>query len=238
MRAEAWTGRAIGALLLVQIAVGLWINFGLLDPVFAAPGFLHNAAAHGTRMGAAALLGMLGSGLSLLLLALFWPYARAASPVLARMYATVLVAGFVLSAIEHAASLSMLSLSQAFAQHGADNEALFEGLRGVVAAQRNWVHYIDKLVGGAALLLMHALLLRGRLLPALLPVAGIGVCALQLAAVLHPFFGEDVPLAWLAPLALVQLLLALWLLVRGLRSADSQSGGAGRERHAAGMEAH
>lgn len=238
MRAEAWTGRAIGALLLVQIAVGLWINFGLLDPVFEAPGFLHNAAAHADRMGAAALLGALGSGLSLLLLALFWPYARAASPVLARMYAAVLVAGFVLSGVEQATSLSMLSLSQAFAQHGAGNEALFEGLRGVVAAQRDWVHYIDKLVGGAGLLLMHVLLLRGRLLPALLPVAGIGACGLQLAAVLHPFFGEDVPLAWLAPLALVQLLLALWLLARGFRSEASQSGAAGRARHTAALEAH
>jgi hypothetical protein len=236
MRADAWTGRAIGALLLVQIAVGLWINFGLLDPVFEAPGFLYNAAAHADRMGAAALLGVLGSGLSLLLLALFWPYARAASPVLARVYAAVLVAGFVMSAIEQAASLSMLSLSQAFAQHGAGKEALFEGLRGVVAEQRNWVHYIDKLMSGAALLMMHVLLLRGRLLPALLPIAGLGACALQLSALLHPFFGAEVPLTWLAPLALVQLLLALWLIARGFRNAGFRSIAAERERSLAATE--
>jgi hypothetical protein len=44
------TGRTIGVLLLVQLAFAPIANFVLLKPVFAAPGFLENAAAHSLQV--------------------------------------------------------------------------------------------------------------------------------------------------------------------------------------------
>jgi hypothetical protein len=216
MRNELSVGRTLGALLLVQMAVGIWINFGLLAPVFQPPGFLHNAAEHPARIGLSALLGIGGSGLSLLAMSLLWPWVSKAGPVLARVYAAVVVASFVSALIEQGAVLSMLSLSENFQRAGTDAEALYQGLRGVVAAQRNWAHYIHLLISGVGLLAMHALLFRGRCLPRLLTGFGMLAALLQMYSVAQPLFGGEVVMPLLAPLALSELLLALWLLARGL----------------------
>ncbi|WP_395790567.1 DUF4386 family protein [Aquimonas sp.] len=216
MRNELSVGRTLGALLLVQMAVGIWINFGLLAPVFEPPGFLHNAAEHPVRIGLSALLGIGGSGLSLLAMSLLWPWVSKAGPVLARVYAAVVVASFVGALIEQGAVLSMLSLSENFQRAGTDAEALYQGLRGVVAAQRNWAHYIHLLISGAGLLVMHALLFRGRCLPRLLTGFGMLAALLQMYSVAQPLLGGEVVMPLLAPLALSELLLALWLLARGL----------------------
>jgi hypothetical protein len=216
MRYELSVGRTLGALLLVQMAVGIWINFGLLAPVFQPPGFLHNAAEHPARIGLSALLGIGGSGLSLLAMSLLWPWVSKAGPVLARVYAAVVVASFVSALIEQGAVLSMLSLSENFQRAGTDAEALYQGLRGVVAAQRNWAHYIHLLISGVGLLAMHALLFRGRCLPRLLTGFGMLAALLQMYSVAQPLFGGEVVMPLLAPLALSELLLALWLLARGL----------------------
>ena len=216
MRYELSVGRTLGALLLVQIAVGIWINFGLLAPVFEPPGFLHNAAEHPVRIGLSALLGIGGSGLSLLAMSLLWSWVSKAGPVLARVYAGLVVASFVSALIEQGAVLSMLSLSENFQRAGTDAEALYQGLRGVVAAQRNWAHYLHLLISGVGLLVMHALLFRGRCLPRLLTGFGMLAALLQMYSVAQPLLGGEVVMPLLAPLALSELLLALWLLVRGL----------------------
>ena len=49
-RTHRRTGRTIGVLLLVQLAFAPIANFVLLKPVFAAPGFLDNAAAHSLQV--------------------------------------------------------------------------------------------------------------------------------------------------------------------------------------------
>jgi hypothetical protein len=162
------------------------------------------------------LLGIGGSGLSLLAMSLLWPWVSKAGPVLARVYAAVVVASFVGALIEQGAVLSMLSLSENFQRAGTDAEALYQGLRGVVAAQRNWAHYIHLLISGAGLLVMHALLFRGRCLPRLLTGFGMLAALLQMYSVAQPLFGGEVVMPLLAPLALSELLLALWLLARGL----------------------
>jgi len=221
MLLERGTGRVVGALLLVQMALSIWINFSLLDPVFEAPGFLHNAAAHAQRMGGAALIGLCGSLLGLLAMSLFWPFAAAASPMLARVYAALVVSAFVFTGIEQSASLSLLSLSQAFHEAGAAANPLYQALRSVVAEQRNWVHYIGLLIGGAGLLAMHLLLFRGVWVPRLLSGFGILAALLQMGAVAQPLLGAEVPMLLLAPLGLAQLLLAMWLLLRGFASPVS-----------------
>ena len=54
-RTHRRTGRTIGVLLLVQLAFAPIANFVLLKPVFAAPGFLENAAAHSLQVSLGAL---------------------------------------------------------------------------------------------------------------------------------------------------------------------------------------
>ena len=70
-------GRTAGALLIVQMTAGYVTNFVLLQPATAPPGFLVNAAAHATQVGAAAVLGIVAGGLSLAIAITVLPVRRA-----------------------------------------------------------------------------------------------------------------------------------------------------------------
>lgn len=50
--------RMIGALILAQMVGGVLVNFVLTAPLFGAPGFLVNAAAHSQQIGLSVLLGL------------------------------------------------------------------------------------------------------------------------------------------------------------------------------------
>jgi hypothetical protein len=70
------SGRIIGALLLAQGFGGYFVNFVLLMPVFAAPGFLVNASENPLRTGVAAMLGILTGALMPVIAIIAWPVFR------------------------------------------------------------------------------------------------------------------------------------------------------------------
>jgi hypothetical protein len=111
--------------------------------------------------------------------------------------------------------MSLVSLSKAYAASGGE-PATFEGLRGVVAASRNWAHFTHITIGGATLLVFYVALYRFALVPRVLAAIGIVACALQITTVTRPFFGGEVIFPMLAPLGLANLAVAVWLLVKGL----------------------
>lgn len=210
-------GRVVGVLLLVQIAAGITVNFVLLAPVFAEPGFLDNAALHANRVSLSVLIGLLTGAISVGIAIVAFPVFRQNSRAMALWFFSLAVVGLSTTALEQISVLSMLSLSQSYGQANPPDESLFQVLRGVVASLRNWSHYTDLIMGGGFLLVFYAVLLRFALVPRVL--AGIGLVAvlLQLTAVTMPIFGQPVVMVMLMPVGLTQLVVACWLIVKGLR---------------------
>jgi Domain of unknown function (DUF4386) len=209
-------GRIVGLLMLLQVPGGILGNFVLTAPVFAAPGFLVNAAPHATNVALSALVGIATSALSVAIAITLLPVLRRGSESLGLWLLSLAAVNLALAAVEQVTLLSMLSLSQAYAAAAAPDETLYQALRGVVAAARNWAHYVRLVVSGGALLVLFTAFLRLALVPRLL--AGIGVAAvlLQMIAVAKPLFGGGVLFPLLAPIGLVMLATAAWLLARGL----------------------
>lgn len=215
MYSLATTGRLVGALLLVAMATGLWSNFGLVDPIVDGAGFLANGANQPLRFGLAALLGLATSAMGLAAAILAWPVLRQYNASLGLAYLLLVAIGFAVSAAEQASFLSMQSLSRQYAANAGADPQLFEILRGVVSANRNWIHFIDKLIGGASLLLLHLALFRARLVPRALAAFGVVAALTQMGGIAQELFSRDLPMLMLAPLAIAQLLLCLTLLARG-----------------------
>lgn len=209
------TGRIVGALLLTTMVLGLWSNFGITGPIFEGGGFLANGADMPLRFGFTAVLGLMTSSLAVGIAVLSWPVLRRATPRLAMAYLMLVAAGFATSAVEQANFLSLQSLSQTYAKSDGADPALFEALRGMAAASRNWIHFIDKLVGGATMALFCMALYRGRLVPRALAAFGALAALVQMGGIGHELFSRDLPMLMIAPLALTVLLLSLTLLVRG-----------------------
>jgi hypothetical protein len=72
------------------------------------------------------------------------------------------------------------------------------------------------IIAGCTIFVLYVALYRFALVPRTFAAFGIGAAMLQVVAVAMPLFGNSVNFALIAPLGLCQLLLALWLIARGL----------------------
>lgn len=208
-------GRTAGALIILQALGGYLSNFGLLGPATAPPGFLVNAAPHALRVGMAALVGMVAGALATAIAITVLPVFRKYSERMAMAFLALAIAALSLAVVENGRVMSLLSLSQAYVASGATDPAAFAGLRGVVAASRNWAHFTHLMVGGSTFFVFYATTFRFALIPRALAGFGMAAVALQVATVSLPLLGGRVMLPLLAPAGIAHLALALWLLVKG-----------------------
>jgi hypothetical protein len=212
--------RTIAVLLLVQMACGPLVNFGLLGPVTSAPGFLVNAAANAWQASLAAMLGLMMGGLFLAIAITAWPLFRRYSERMALGLIALAAVGCSLAAVESASVLSMLSLSQAYAKAGIADGTAFQVLAIAVGSARKWAHYIHLIVEGGAIILMYSVLYRFALIPRALAAFGLFAAILLPVTVAISVFGHAFMFAMLVPLGLSQLALVAWLLLRGLNATD------------------
>jgi hypothetical protein len=219
MASHLKTGRIIGVLLLLQVIAGILLNFVFTAPLFGEPGFLINAAPHASQIAQSALLGIVMGLVSLTIACLLYPLLKAYSQPLALFYFALVTAGFALTVSEYISMMSMLSLSKAYAEHGAAQEPLYQGLRIVVKETRNWTHYLSLIVSGVTIFTFYISTLRFKLIPRLLAGFGLLASLSQIAAVSMPLFGQAVDFRLIAPLGICEILLALWLIFKGFRSA-------------------
>lgn len=211
------TSRWIGLILISQLFISPVVNFGVLGPVFSGPGgYLVNAAPNATGIGIAVLAELLAGFLSVGIAVLLWPVLRPHGERLAVLLLVLSAANLAVNAVEHAALMSMVSLSKAYTAAPTADAALYEALRGVVGAARNWAHYLRLIGGGVTLLVLYYALYRPSLVPRALAGLGMAAALAQLVSVAMPLFGQPVVFLMLAPLGLAHLALAGWLLVKGL----------------------
>jgi hypothetical protein len=214
-------GRIIGALMLAQMVCAFFVNFVLQSPLFGAPGFLVNAAPHSLQISLSVLLGLATGALLLGISIAAFPVFRQYTQAMALWLVALAVVSLAVTAVENIGVRSMLSLSEAYAKASAADRDQFEGLRVVVSSARNWAHYIGLIIAGCTLFVLYAVLYRFALVPRALAAFGLAAVALQIAAVAMPLFGHNIVFLLLAPLGVSQLLLAVWLIAKGLRDQVS-----------------
>jgi len=215
-------GRIIGVIVLLQSVGSGLVNFVLMAPVFAAPGFLENAAGHPQRVGLSALLGLATGMLWLGIAITAFQVFRQRSHAMALWFVALAVISASLIAVENINVMSMLSLSEAYGKANIADRDLFQALRGVVASARNWTHYMSLIVAGSTLVVLYGVLFRFALVPRALAAFGLAAAALMIIAVAMPLFGHDIVFPLIMPLGLSQLMLALWLIAKGLPASEHQ----------------
>ncbi len=207
--------RAIGVMFLIQMTTTFVVNFVWLAKVFGGSGFLENAASSSSLMGFSALFGIVAGSLSVAIAITAFPVFRQYSRALGLWFFALAVAGFSVAVMENVNLMSLLSLSEAYAKASTVDREHFQFLRVVVASARNWTHFIGLIVGGSTLLVFYIAQYRFKLIPRVLAACGVVAVLLQMTSVGMPLFGHEVVFPMLAPLGICQLLLSLWLIVKG-----------------------
>jgi hypothetical protein len=221
VKAASDVGRAIGVLIILQMAGSATVNGVLEAPLFGAPGFLVAAAAHSRQIGLAAVLGLLAEAMWLGIAVTAFTIVYQRVPRLALWFLALTVVISAVAVVESIGVMSMLSLSEAYAKASAVEREHLQTVRVVVASARNWAHFMARMVDGGAIFVFYALLYRCALVPR--PLAGFGMVAavLMVTSVGMPLFGHDVVFPLLAPIGVSQLLLSLWLMAKGFRYQES-----------------
>lgn len=217
---EKRAGRWIAAALLVQMVLGPVVNFALLRPLTASPGFLVNAAQQPANLSLAIVLGIAMAALNPAIAIAAWPVLRRHGEAAALWLFALGVACFVLMAAEYTGWLSMGALSRQHAAASAAEAAQLAGLLDVVSAARASAH-IFALMGSCALAFaLYFACWRHALVPRWLAALGTLAAATAFAAGAMPLFGEPVAVNLMMPLGLSHLALAVWLAWKGFRRAE------------------
>jgi hypothetical protein len=212
-------GRIIGVLVLAHLAAGLIVPYVLLQPLTAPPaGFLETAAAMPYRVRLNVLVLFVGGAIPVGIAVALWPIARRFGHALGLWLLTLAAVNLSLQLVENGHWLSMLSLSQAYAEASPADAALFQSLGGVVRAAWKWEHYAHIFTVVAWLFVLYALLHRYALVPRLLAAAGLLTAILQFVGITLPVFLDyhmPVPALFGMPLGVANLALASWLMAKG-----------------------
>lgn len=216
MRSAKSTGRLIGMLLFVQLA-GLIVPFVLLLPLTTGPRhYLANAVGSAAQIKVAVFLLFANCALTIGISIAAWRVFRQYSEAMALGLIAASVIMFVLQAVDNAHVLSMLSLSQQYAQAGGPEE-LFQTLATVVGSTRRWAHYTELLAIDGWIFLLYTILYRSGMVPRALAAFGLITVMLHFTGIpVRRFLGYDPVTLMGASMALSHIALAIWLVAKGL----------------------
>jgi len=214
--------RLIGCIVLAQLVGGILTNFFLTAPLFGSPGFMVNGAIYSQQIGLAVLVGLAISGLSVALATILFPIFREHNLALALWLVVLAGVGLAVAVLENIGMLSLVSYSEAYAAANVADREFLEAGRTIVASARNWAHYLNLIFSACFLLVLYSSLYLFNLVPRLISGFGCAAVLLQITSVSLPLFRQDVIFPMMAPLALSQITLAVWLIVKGFKRASAQ----------------
>lgn len=207
---DQFNAKTIAGLMLVQMTLGLLLNFYFLKPVLAYDG---SASVEEITfiLGCATLVALLISSINLAF-GLLLPKTRIKEYHRTFIFLIVFASvGIALCAYEYANLAEYVSfLTSSFV-----NEPNMEFLRKTLASGRNEAHFLSIFISSCSLAFFYMLLIRSKLLPKWISYFALVSCMLQLVAVGHTFFQAAIPNIFQLPLAITQLLVPVYLLLAG-----------------------
>jgi hypothetical protein len=193
----------------------------ILSPVIAAPDYLISISANQTQVLIAMLLELTDAAAVAGIAVMLFPILKKHSETLALGYvgARILESVFVIVSVIF--MLSLINVSQEFVSAGASDASYFQALGTLLLAARDWTNLIGiNFVFGLGTLIIYYLLYQSKLVPRFISVWGLIGGTLLFAAGLLMMFGLITPVSVVdtvlsIPIAVQEMVLAVWLIVKG-----------------------
>ena len=217
------TARIVGAFFLIamvtSIAGGLWIQ-SILD----APDYPANLSTSKSQVTLAVLLELI-NGISILGIAVFmYPVLRGRHPALAMGYVGNRIVEAVTQVVGSIMPLALLTLDQRFLQTGALDLPAFQALGGSLIAVRDQMLAVLGIFFCLGALLFYTMLYQSRLVPRWISGWGFVAALLIGVSTLLGFFDISAGMLLALPIILNEILMGIWLIVRGFEPSAVASG--------------
>ncbi|MBK8500821.1 MAG: DUF4386 domain-containing protein [Saprospiraceae bacterium] len=219
--------RSIGLWLIVYLAVGLTIPYILLQSLTTAPAsFLSLASQMALQVRMSVVLLFIGSAVPIVITITALDFFRLRNKSLLLWLIALAVINFSLQAIENEHWLSFLSMSQEFSKVNANEIVLWQTIGIGVRLAWKWAHYTHLLIAVLWLFLFYFILFRYKLVPRSISAFGLVATILQIVGITLPaMLGYSIPFPmefFGMPLGFAFLVLAIWLILRGLKVEDKR----------------
>jgi hypothetical protein len=216
------TAIIVGVLFIIGTIAGV-LSVLFTGPILDDPDYLTKVASNQNQI----IMGVL--------LVLIMGFALAMVPVMMfpifRKYNEALALGSivfrgVLEAVTYIAIvitwLLLLTLSQEYMKAGAPDASYFQTLGTLLLIADDWIAQILAIVFSLGALAIYYLFYQSKLIPRWLSIWGLIGAILYLAAPLLAMFGFVLEIL-MAPLALQEMVLAIWLIAKGLNASENTS---------------
>jgi hypothetical protein len=214
--------RISGVLLLIVFVIGV-INYQFLrGPLVFDDNYLSLVANHQSKIILSVLLSFFSGILSIVVSLALFEYFRKGSLVLALAYIAFTLVNFMGIMVENIAAFSVLEVSQAYIENTAFRESsasvLFET---TFYGIHKWAHYSFLLLSCTPVFVLFYGLFKFRFIPRLISVFGMIAVVLMFVDVILLMLEIKIPIDLLLPIGLVQLLLPVWLIIKGFKLQNS-----------------
>ena len=217
------TAIIVGVLFIMAI-VTLFIGEAFYKPILSSPDYLDNAYPNRIIVIIGILLEFIGV-LGLVLIPVFlFPIFKKHNEVLALGYVSFRLFEAVLLSVAQINKLSLINLSQDYLNKGGADASYFQNIGNSIQSVIYWVNsdgliYLVVFVIGA--LILYAALYKSKLIPRWLSIWGlIAAVAILTASVMSTFAIFPVlTILLIIPIALQELTMAIWLIVKGFNSS-------------------
>lgn len=221
------TATIVGVLFIVATAANL-MSTSLTRSLVTAPDYLKTLSASGNQVLVGALFALIAALASASIAIALYPVLRRYNEGLALGSVGFRLIEGVLYIVDVIGLLSLLALSQAFVTSGSPGDAYFQTISTLIQAGREWATYVLAVSAfSLGALMYYVVMYQSSLVPRWLAVWGGLGAACSLGAAVSILFGlvpYSLPmLALILPIAVQEMVLAIWLIVKGFRAPASGS---------------
>ncbi|MFC1964734.1 DUF4386 domain-containing protein [Chloroflexota bacterium] len=192
-----------------------------------APDGLINISANATQLIIGALLLLIDSIAVVIIPIILFPIFKKHNEALALGYVGARIIEGAIFIVSVISLLILLTLSQEFARSGAPDVPYFQTLGTLLLAAHDWTFLLGLTVFSLGSLVLNYILFQSKLIPPWLSGWGFIGAALTLAASLIPQLGyslsSSIDTLMNFPIALQEMVFAVWLIVKGFNSSAISS---------------
>jgi len=214
----------VGVLFIVATVAGVLSALVLLQPILTAPDYLVKFSENENKVILGVILDLIGAGAFVGIAVVIFPVLKKFNETIAVGYIVARSFEAVPFIIGNTFLLSLLALGQQYVQAGTPDASYFQTLGTALLAAYDWTQLLGpRVLASLAAVPFYYLFYQSKLLPRWISVWGLIGAPLYLAAGLFPMFGFDPssPIFTLLfiPAALLEMVLAVWLIVKGFNSS-------------------
>jgi hypothetical protein len=226
----------IVGVLFISAIVLLFVGQALYDPILGSPDYLDKAYPARIKVIGGLLIEFTGTVLAIALLPAFlYPILKGHNEALALGYLGFRLLEVVLHAVDKLNKLVLVHLSRSHLEGGGMDATTLQAIGDSIQSQSYWAFWLSIVAFGVGALILYPVLYKSKLVPRWISAWGFLAAVLLLVGTVLPelgllagLSGVALQLVFVLPIPLNEIVLALWLIVKGFDAGAVQIADSGK----------